>query len=103
MPTPAGSRRRRRSHFQFQPRHSHEMWPPMNAITVDGLAQDTRPGERLIDVIMRAGIDLPAVCYHPQLGPLQTCDTCLVEVDGKLVRACATAVTERMQVLTKSA
>ena len=47
-------------------------------------------GERLIDVINSAGVQLPQVCYHPQLGPIQTCDTCMVEVDGKLLRACAT-------------
>jgi formate dehydrogenase major subunit len=74
----------------------------MNTITVDGSIQEVSSGERLIDVIVRAGIELPAVCYHPQLGPLQTCDTCMVEVDGKLVRACAAVATDKMQVLTKS-
>ena len=33
----------------------------------------------------RTGIELPQVCYHPQLGPIETCDTCLVEVNGELV------------------
>jgi formate dehydrogenase major subunit len=37
-------------------------------------------------------------CYHPSLGPIQTCDTCLVEVDGELVRACATPAAEGMRV-----
>jgi formate dehydrogenase major subunit len=71
-------------------------------ITLDGTAHDVRAGDRLIDVISRAGIQLPAVCYHPQLGPLQTCDTCMVEIDGKLVRACAKVVDSSMKVLTKS-
>jgi formate dehydrogenase major subunit len=74
----------------------------MSSITVDRSVQAARPGERLIEVLLRAGIEIPAVCYHPQLGPLQTCDTCLVEVDRKLVRACAAEVTERMKVSTKS-
>ena len=26
----------------------------------------------------RAGIHFPQVCYHPQLGPIQTCDTFLL-------------------------
>jgi formate dehydrogenase major subunit len=75
----------------------------MNTITIDGSVQEVRTGEHLIDVIIRSGIELPAVCYHPQLGPLQTCDTCMVEVEGKLVRACATVATREMAVLTKSA
>ena len=30
------------------------------------------------------------VCCHSELiGPIRRCDTCLVEVDGKLVRSCA--------------
>ncbi len=34
------------------------------------------------------GIELPHVCYHSQLGPLETCDTCWVELGGELRRAC---------------
>jgi formate dehydrogenase major subunit len=30
--------------------------------------------------------ELPHICYHsPLMGPIQTCDTCIVEVDGQLV------------------
>jgi formate dehydrogenase major subunit len=74
----------------------------MSAITLDGSACDAKDGERLIDAINRAGIQLPQVCFHPQLGPIQSCDTCMVEVNGKLVRACGTTVTEAMQVSTDS-
>ena len=64
----------------------------IGSLTIDGFVQDANPGEHLIDAINRSGIKVPQVCYHPQLGPIQTCDTCMVEVDGKLARACATAV-----------
>jgi formate dehydrogenase major subunit len=74
----------------------------MLGITVDGLVQDAKANERLIDVINRSGSKVPQVCYHPQLGPIQTCDTCMVEVDGSLVRACATTVTAGMSVVTNS-
>ncbi len=72
-------------------------------VSINGRAQEIRPGERLIDLINRSGVELPQVCYHPQLGPIQTCDTCMVEVDGKLVRACGTMATEVMNVVTESA
>ena len=75
----------------------------MSVITLDGSAQQVKAGERLIDVINRAGIQLPQVCYHPQLGPIQSCDTCMVEVNGKLVRACGTVVADAMTVSTNSA
>jgi len=58
------------------------------------------PGEFLIDVINRSKTALPQVCYHPQLGPIQSCDTCMVEVDGKLVRACGTKAASGMKVET---
>ena len=75
----------------------------MRRLTVDGLVQEAKAGERLIDILNRSGTRIPQVCYHPQLGPIQTCDTCMVEVDGQLVRACATAVSPGIEVSTKSA
>jgi formate dehydrogenase major subunit len=55
-----------------------------------------KPTKLLIDVIKRAGKTVPHVCYHPQLGAVQTCDTCMVEDNGRLIRACATGVAEGM-------
>jgi formate dehydrogenase major subunit len=74
----------------------------MLVIKVDGLVQEAKADERLIEVINRSGSKVPQVCYHPQLGPIQTCDTCMVEVDGQLVRACATTVSAGMRVVTNS-
>ena len=73
------------------------------AVFVNGKPQQIKPGERLIDIINRTEIAIPQVCYHPQLGPIQTCDTCMVEVDGKLVRACGTDAVDGCQVATESA
>jgi len=75
----------------------------MLALTIDGLVHEAKADEFLIDVINRNGSKVPQVCYHPQLGPIQTCDTCMVEIDGGLVRACATRVSEGMNVTTNSA
>ena len=75
----------------------------MSNITLNGVVHEARAGERLIDVINRDGIQLPQVCYHPQVGPVQTCDACMVEVNGKLVRACAAVVADEMNIVTNSA
>ncbi len=74
----------------------------MSKLIIDGSVRDAQVGDRLIDVILSAGIDLPSVCYHPQLGPIQTCDVCMVHVNGKLVRACGVVVGEGMEVATNS-
>jgi formate dehydrogenase major subunit len=75
----------------------------MIMVTIDGVVHQASNGERLIDVINRVGLQIPQVCYHPQLGPIQSCDTCMVESDGQLVRACATVASAGMEVFTKSA
>jgi formate dehydrogenase major subunit len=46
---------------------------------------------------------IPQLCYLKQMGPIETCDTCMVEVDGNLQRACSTVVHAGMKVLTASA
>ena len=71
-------------------------------VTIDGVITEARADERLVDLINRTGGTLAQVCYHPQLGPIQTCDTCMVEVDGALQRACATVVSPGMRVATAS-
>ncbi len=72
-------------------------------IIVNNTPHEVEPGELLIDAVNRAGIAIPQVCYHSQLGPIQTCDTCMVEVDGKLVRACGTHAGDGVRVETTSA
>ncbi len=71
-------------------------------IDVNGFRIDAVDGENLIEAINRSGIQVPQVCFHTRLGPIQTCDTCMVEVDGKLVRACATNVRGGMTVVTET-
>jgi len=44
-------------------------------VNIDGVVREAQPDELLIDLTNRAGASVPHVCYHPQLGPVQTCDT----------------------------
>src|SRR3984885_4192084 len=72
-------------------------------ISVDGRTVTATEGELLVEAILREK-EIPHICYHsPLMGPIQTCDTCLVEVGGKLVRSCGTNVTANMPaVITES-
>ncbi|MCY0851272.1 formate dehydrogenase subunit alpha [Thermoplasma acidophilum] len=69
------------------------------SISIDGRSYDANDGETVLQVMMRNRLDISHICYHPSLGPIQTCDTCLVEADGKIVRSCATQVHENMNVV----
>ncbi|ADW70484.1 formate dehydrogenase subunit alpha [Granulicella tundricola] len=79
---------------------------PDTTIMVNGEAVAAHAGEHLIEALNRHATALnvkgtPQVCYVPQMGPIQSCDTCMVKVDGKLVRACGTPVTSQMKVETE--
>jgi formate dehydrogenase major subunit len=74
----------------------------MVKVKIDGSVHEAWDDERLIDLINRAGTALAQVCYHPQMGPIQTCDTCLVETHGQLLRACGMKVSDGMTVSTES-
>ncbi|WP_263355201.1 formate dehydrogenase subunit alpha [Acidicapsa acidisoli] len=71
-------------------------------ISIDGKIIAASEGELLVEAVLREK-EIPHICYHsPLMGPIQTCDTCLVEVGGKLQRACGTKVSAGMQVVTES-
>ena len=62
--------------------------PPEVEISIDGTAIVASEGELLVEAILRHK-KIPHICYHsPLMGPIQSCDTCIVEVDGQLVRSC---------------
>lgn len=70
-------------------------------VTIDGQEYLADPGQNLLELIRSENIDVPHICYHPNLGPLQTCDTCIVEINGELKRACGTTVEAGMTVDTQ--
>lgn len=71
-------------------------------IDVDGQPEEIEMGITVLQAIIASGKELPHVCYHPALGPIETCDTCITEVNGKLMRACATPAMDGMDVRTNS-
>ncbi len=78
---------------------------PNTQLTIDGIQVPGHAGELLIDLLnqrtaAKAQKAVPQVCYLPQMGPIQSCDTCIVKVNGELMRACATKVAAGMNVET---
>ena len=74
---------------------------PNTTIMVNGRGVGAHVGELLIEALNRDSVgqkkpEVPQVCYVQQMGPIQSCDTCMVKVDGKLVRACGTHVSAEM-------
>ncbi len=70
----------------------------MVRVFLDGQPRDTTDTVTLLELLRLEGRAIPSLCYHPKLGPLRTCDACLVVADGRVVRACATRPAEGMRV-----
>ncbi|WAH36273.1 formate dehydrogenase subunit alpha [Alicyclobacillus dauci] len=70
------------------------------SVEIDGKQYDAYDDQTILQAMMDNGIEHPHVCYHSNLGPIQTCDTCMVEADGELVRSCSTQVRPGMKVET---
>lgn len=69
-------------------------------VTINGAEYLAQPGQNLLDLINTTNESVPQICYNESLGPIQTCDTCMVEVDGQVTRACGTTVETSMSVNT---
>ncbi|MGP9498500.1 molybdopterin-dependent oxidoreductase [Halomonas sp. AOP43-D1-4] len=67
-------------------------------ITFDDKTLTGNADEPLIDFLKAQGINLPSVCYHPSLGPIETCDTCWVHVNGEIKRGCTLRTEEGLNV-----
>ncbi|HBI70727.1 MAG TPA: formate dehydrogenase subunit alpha [Massilia sp.] len=74
------------------------------AFELNGRAVEALPGDTLIEVARREGIDLPHLCYKPGLEAVGNCRSCMVEIAGERVLAasCCRQPTAGMKVTTDS-
>ncbi len=78
------------------------MKDPTFAIRINDQEYTCTPNQTILEVAKANEDYIPHVCYHPNLGAIQSCDTCMVEVDGELKRACATPAVPGLKVYSKS-
>ncbi len=77
----------------------------MATLTVNGRSVSADSERTILEAARAAGIlDIPTLCWYPQLPTVGNCRICLVSVEGqgKLLPACATKVADRMVVHTES-
>ena len=74
------------------------------AFELNGRAVEALPGETLIEVAEREGVELPRLCYKPGLEAVGNCRSCMVEIAGERVLApsCCRFPSAGMQVHTAS-
>jgi formate dehydrogenase alpha subunit len=73
-------------------------------VKINGKEMTGAPGETILDVAGKNGIDIPTLCYLKDLLPTGSCRACVVEVDGSrtLVASCLTPITPGMVIQTHS-
>lgn len=67
-------------------------------VKIDGTEYEAPEGTKILDILNQNGIEIPQICHVPEVDPIQTCDTCIVEVNGKLQRSCFTAAENGMSI-----
>jgi formate dehydrogenase major subunit len=77
---------------------------PAVKFLLNGKELSAAPGETLIEVADREGIEIPRLCYKPGMEAVGNCRSCMVEIKGERVLAasCCRAPTTGMQVTTNS-
>jgi formate dehydrogenase major subunit len=77
---------------------------PAVKFLLDGREMQALPGETLIEIADREGIEIPRLCYMAGMEAVGNCRSCMVEIKGERVLAasCCRAPTAGMQVTTNS-
>lgn len=77
---------------------------PNISVSINGVTTSVREGVTILDACKTAGVDIPTLCYHPDLSLAGNCRMCLVEVEDwrTLAIACVTPVTPNMVISTHS-
>ena len=74
------------------------------SVVIDGRETSGPPGQTILEAAAQVGIEIPTLCYSPDLSPTGVCRICVVEVEGArtLVGACHTPITPGMVIRTRT-
>ncbi len=73
------------------------------SITIDGRVVPYGDERNLLELVRKAGIDLPTFCYHSELSIYGACRLCIVEVEGRGIQgACSTPLEPGLKVRTST-
>jgi iron-only hydrogenase group A len=74
------------------------------SLTIDGRQVQVEKGSTVLEAAKMSGINIPTLCYHPELRSEGACRLCVVEIKGgkSLAASCVTPVANGMEVKTNS-
>ena len=72
-------------------------------VTIDSVQVELDGEKNLLEVVRKAGIELPTFCYHSEISVFGACRMCMVDVEGLgIVPACSTDAKDGMVVRTNT-
>jgi NADH-quinone oxidoreductase subunit G len=75
----------------------------LKTLTIDGRPVALNGERNLLELIRKAGIDLPTFCYHSDLSVYGACRLCLVDIEGRGIQgACSTPAEPGLKVRTQT-
>lgn len=85
-------------------KREEEAMESKNILVIDGNEYAFDPGETILEVARRNGIDIPTLCWMKRASPTGACRVCVVEVEGarNLVASCAAPAAPNMVVRTQT-
>ena len=70
---------------------------------IDGNRVEFDKEKNILDVVRKAGIDLPTLCYYSELSIYGACRMCVVEDEkGKIIASCSTPPKDKMIIKTNT-
>lgn len=76
----------------------------MIELKIDGQQIQAKDGSTVMEVALANGIDIPRLCYHPDLPISGGCRMCMVEIEGRPhpTTACSLLTEDGMEIRTRS-
>ncbi|USK26402.1 formate dehydrogenase subunit alpha [Bacillus sp. CMF21] len=62
------------------------------SVKINGSEAKVNENQTALQILTGQKLEVPSVCFHPSLGAIETCDTCIIKVNGEFVRACSTEI-----------
>ena len=74
------------------------------SLKINGQKIKAQAGQTILEVAQENNIDIPSLCYHPDLSVKATCRLCLIMVKGWALpqTACSTLVIDGLEITTES-
>ena len=67
-------------------------------ITIDGKECKAEKGQYILEAAKKNGVFIPSLCNYEGVKPRGSCRICTVKVNGRMMTACTTPVSDNMEI-----